>query len=160
MCFLQIFIRIVLSVLNVHLRFVAILESIWLANIKKKFKGSQTQKINGEQLKLLNVVLNAWMKWIYENYLITVHFVLCGPIEPQVELLSELLVFSPKGDYAKGILIIHLSVPFIELLVKSYIQFFSVVIYKITVKQSLQIRFIKWIMTVVWFSSWTTIFLA
>ena len=26
---------------------------------KKKFKGSQTQKINGEQLKLLNVVLNA-----------------------------------------------------------------------------------------------------
>ena len=40
------------------------------------------------------------MKWIYENYLITVHFVLCGPIEPQVELLSELLVFSPKGDYA------------------------------------------------------------
>ena len=64
------------------------------------------------------------MNWIYENYLITVHFVLCGPIEPQVELLSELLVFSPKGDYAKGILIIHLSVPFIELLVKSYIQFF------------------------------------
>lgn len=51
------------------------------------------------------------MKLIYENYIITVHFVLCGPIEPQVGLLSELLVFSPKGDYAKSILIIHLFVP-------------------------------------------------
>lgn len=51
------------------------------------------------------------MKLIHENYIITVHFVLCGPIEPQVGLLSELLVFSPKGDYAKSILIIHLSVP-------------------------------------------------
>lgn len=56
--------------------FLTILESIWLANIKKSFfKGSQTQKINGEWLRLLNVVLNAWMKLIYENYIITVHFV-------------------------------------------------------------------------------------
>lgn len=44
-CVLKKFIRIVLTVFNVHLRFVAILESIWLTNLRNCSKDHEHRKL-------------------------------------------------------------------------------------------------------------------